>query len=401
LRDQPAPGWTIDIAELGLPAGSTFSVSHPWKPGPIIKTDTPRAYLIARSPDPLPRWWLTSIDRDSGGRLFKPVNLGENLTTPKCFINQPDVVCLSDEVNAPASTARVIDGESGTLIYTGPSDIRLYTWMPLVAEQSGDFLITTAKKRGLYGVGNHAETTWSLPGWGVPVVIGPNSALEGRGSEESGSTVMFSLRDGSLLHTEFPSDAHMSRTKSFDGGFAGGFRTPAGAEFVQLFDDNGKLISKKRLKGMLVDTNGRNVSGNLITVLESDRLSIYDSHANKLLEIPGDQQRRTVLIGSTLWVSQDSDHKQFRPYDVRTGKAGEPCAINLDYLYIGTDGHVAINAPVDPKSAVLAEAYDLKTCKKVWSITRPRGFTSRVIRLGDNLVRVSDDGTQVYSMVNR
>ena len=59
---------------------------------------------------------------------------------------------------------------------------------------------------------------------------------------------------------------------------------------------------------------------------------------------------------------------------------------------------MAVRAPVNPKSDLLADAWDLSTCERVWSIPR-NGPLGRVTRLGDTLVRLSDDGTELYSLV--
>ena len=72
---------------------------------------------------------------------------------------------------------------------------------------------------------------------------------------------------------------------------------------------------------------------------------------------------------------------------------------NLDYTYLGTDGAVAVRAPINPKSDMLAEAFDLTTCDMVWSIPRIPGSLGRVARIGNTLVRVSDDGNAIYSLV--
>jgi hypothetical protein len=49
----------------------------------------------------------------------------------------------------------------------------------------------------------------------------------------------------------------------------------------------------------------------------------------------------------------------------------------------------------------LAQAYDLTTCEVAWTIPRPRGSLGTVDRLGDTVVRLSDDGTELFSLVNR
>ena len=93
------------------------------------------------------------------------------------------------------------------------------------------------------------------------------------------------------------------------------------------------------------------------------------------------------------------DESHFQPYDLRTGDKGKSCAFDMINGYLGTDGSVFVRSPWNKKSDDLAQAYDLATCDKVWSIPRPVGSLARMTRIGDTLVRTSDDGTELMSLV--
>lgn len=388
MRANPVAGWTADIATLGLPPGSSITAGDDPQ-GPIIRTGSSRAYLIASSPGPTPQWWLTGVDAADGRRLFAPVALNMTTRAPSCFINGASVVCIADDYDR--ATAWVIDRQTGQLTYTGPTDVRLTSWEKRSARQAGDYLVAVTEKQGIYGVGPQAETTWFVPGAGVVAEHNSDVAFQGTGREDG--VTLFSLADGQVLDPQFPDKTELLNTAFFSGGFAQQFAEKPGHDFVQFFDTAGKLTINKRFDGKLGGT-----TGNLIGIADSDSYGIYTLQGDKLLELAGG---RIQLIGTTLWVSEKDKVTQstaFRPYDMRTGDKGEPCEFDLSTGYLGSDGTVAVRAPVNPKSDLLADAWDLSTCERVWSIPR-NGPLGRVTRLGDTLVRLSDDGTELYSLV--
>lgn len=398
MRVQPVAGWKVDVAALGLPPGSQITNGDPLvnTPGLIVSAGTTRTYLLANSPGPVPQWWLAGVDASDGRVLFPPVKMGATDTAPSCFPNGTSVVCIAE--NYDSATAWVVDGQSGTLTYAGPTEIHLITVGKLLATRTGGYLVATAKHHGVYGVGPRAETTWFVPGFGV-VAEDDNAQIAFQSvSGEGSAATTFSLKDGTVIAPEFPDNAELATWEFFDGGFAAQFypNGDPGLRFVQFFDAAGKLASEKRIEGQLIGT-----TANLTTIREPDAFSVYDPHGVRLFKLPGSESHGVRLIGTTLWVSESSNiyPHYYQRYDLRAGEKGKPCPINLDYSYLGTDGEVAVRAPINPKSDMLAEAFDLTTCEKVWSIGRTPGSLGRVARVGDTLVRVSDDGTEIYSLV--
>ncbi|GAA2415217.1 hypothetical protein A7G45_06990 [Mycolicibacterium llatzerense] len=400
LRSQPVPGWRTSISDLGLPADARINAGKDSWEYPTIKTTSHRTYLLASTPGPPEQWWLAGMDSTIGRPLFPAVPLGETRQIPRCFPNGTDVVCISDHVVEP-STAWVIDGNTGALTYTGPTDLRYANGAQPQAERTPNYLVAMDKGRGAYGVGAHAEKTWHVALIGDH--LGPMSddiAIGGTHDNPPNDTVMFSVKDGRQWTPQLPADAYMSNWNFFEGGFAGQFSTKADNEFVQLFNAEGKPLSDKRIQGHLTG-----VPGNLVTVVGRNAMSVHDLRGVKLLEIPGNAYRDTYLIGSTLWVNDSASDAPpaYRPYDMRSGATGAPCAFDF-FRTVGTDGKVIVRAPHDrtsPDWKLLAQAYDLTTCEVAWSIPRPPGSLGTVTRLGDTLVRLSDDGTELFSLVNR
>lgn len=388
MHTNPVAGWKADIATLGLPPASTITAGND-PSGPIIRTGSSRAYLTASSPGPTPQWWLTGVDAADGRRLFAPVALNMTTRAPSCFINGASVVCIAEDDDR--ATAWVIDRQTGQMTYTGPTDVRLTSWEKRSARQAGNYLVAVTEKQGIYGVGPQAETTWFVPGAGVVGSHNDDTAFQGTGREDSAT--MFSLKSGEVIQPQFPDGVGSRGATFFEGGFAEQFTEKPGHDFVQFFDAAGKLTVNKRFDGKLGGT-----TGNLIGIADSDSYGIYTLQGDKLLDLAGGHLQ---LIGTTLWVSEKDKVTQstaFRPYDMRTGDKGEPCEFDLSTGYLGSDGTVAVRAPVNPKSDLLADAWDLSTCERVWSIPR-NGPLGRVTRLGDTLVRLSDDGTELYSLV--
>jgi hypothetical protein len=394
IKVRPVPGWKADIGALGLPPASKITTDDtPWRPGPIIKTSDDRALLLARSPGTAaPQWWLTGVDVRDGRTLFRPVALNASAAAPACFVNGAAVVCIADDYHN--AIAWVIDGQSGQLTYTGPTNVHVVT-NKLRAAQFGNYLVAATKGEGLYGVGPHGDTTWFVPGAGVVSHHIGDVGFQGGGRE--GLVTMFSLRDGRVLTPEFPAGADMRSSGDFDGGFAAEFSEPHGESFIQFFDTVGRLTNKKRIDGQRVG----GTTGNVTAIVQSDGFGIYGPSGDKLLDVSGEPPAGMQLIGTTLWVGKtgDANAAGFQPYDLRTGDTGKPCAFELIDGYLGTDGSVFVRSPWNQKSDDLAQAYDLATCDKVWAIPRTVGSSGEVTRIGDTLVQLSDDGTELMSLV--
>jgi hypothetical protein len=207
---------------------------------------------------------------------------------------------------------------------------------------------------------------------------------------------MFSLQDGRILTPEFPEGAALRSSGDFDGGFAVEFSEHPGESFIQFFDTVGRLTNKERIDGRRVG----DTTGNLTAIVQEGSYGVYGPSGDKLLDVSGDPPEGMQLIGTTLWVGETSDANaaQFQPYDLRTGDKGKPCSFELIDGYLGTDGSVFVRSSWNKKSDDLAQAYDLATCDKVWSIPRTAGSSGEVTRIGDTLIQLSNDGTELMSL---
>jgi hypothetical protein len=358
----------------------------------VIAADDNRAYLLATSPGPTaPQWWVAGVDADNGQSLFRPVPLNATAAAPSCFVNGRSLVCLSDEQSA--ATAWVIDRQTGTLDYSGPTDVRLATG-ELKAIRAGNHLVAATSGEGVYGIGSKAETTWFQPGIGK---IGyHNGEVAVQASQDKKAVTMFSLEDGRTVQAEFPDGAQTKSMTFFEGGFAAQF-ADEGQSFTQFFDAAGKLAGDERVTGMYIG----GATGNLTAVVDADGVAIYGPTGEKLFQVAGEAPHGLQLMGTTLWIGEASNSagSRFRPFDMRTGDPGTPCDFDAVDGYLGNDGSSFVRAPTNPKSDELAKAYDLATCELNWTIPRSAGSLGSVSRIGDTLVRLSDDGTGLTSLV--
>ena len=401
LRTQPVPGWTTSVTALGLPPGTRITRGDDYDerqplalvPGPGNDT----VYLTASSPDPIaPQWWLVGVSvRDERG-LFRPVALNKSNPAPRCFVNGPAVVCVADDFEN--TTAWVIDGHTGEVGYSGPTTLRLKSGEQLLSPmQVGRYLLAGTDEQGVYGIGPKAEPTWFVAGSGR--VSGFTTDTTFLGAAKSGrGVVMISSRDGKTISPQLPDGAWLGAVEPFaDGGFAAEVFGVPGSPFVQFFYSAGRLVSDRRIEGQLGAT-----AGDLTSVLSGEHnFGIYGSHGDKLLGLSEGSPYGIQVIGTTLYVNErrSNEDSHWQTYDMRTGAKGKSVQLDFDHRYLGTDGHVALRAVVNPKADQLARAFDLETGAELWSIPTTAGSLGRLYLVDTTLIQVSDDGTQLFSLV--
>jgi hypothetical protein len=396
MRVHPVPGWKTTVADLGLPSGSTIGKGHQNSgiPGPLIETPDHSAVLLASGPGPTaPQWWLAGINVDDGHVPFRPVALSVTAVAPSCFANGPSVVCISDD--GQAATAWVIEAQTGHVTYSGPTELRLNA-SKLQPAQVGGYLVAAADGQGIYGVGPSTETTWFAPGIGKVFKQGGNVAVQGS-AKGSYTIELIAVEDGKVITPSLPDDTHMEDVNFFEDGFAAIVVVGNDPPAAQFFNDAEEPTSDSRVYGLLGGTGG-----NLTAVMEDRKhVGVYGPNGDKLLDLGGERPNGMQLIGTTLWVGETSDANaaHFQPYDLRTGDKGKPCGFNMINGYLGTDGSVFVRSSWNQKSDDLAQAYDLATCDKVWSMPRTVGSSGEVTRIGDTLVQLSNDGTELMSLV--
>ncbi|GBE64069.1 hypothetical protein MFM001_05310 [Mycobacterium sp. MFM001] len=414
MRVPPIPGWRTRITDLGLPAsapdvaGRSMIATNDdaFESNPFVGNLGKDAYFVASSPGaPDPQWWLVGINVRDGRSLFPAVRLSAEMRAPKCFLNGPtNVLCLRKDIKN--ITAWVVDARSGRVSYTGPTDLRT-TPPRLNVYQVGTYTVASTEGQGVYGVGPHAETTWFVPGNGhvdqryasprdTENLLLASQTTRGRGSD---GEVVFSLRDGAVIRPELTDNSEQQTTVIYPGGFAADIAVREKHERrVQFFNETGKRMSPKSIDGEL-NTHAPDLP--LVEMLHN-HWAVFTPDGVKLLEVSGEKPVEARLIGTTLFVAAagSAGGPGWQQYNLRTGATGKACDYHLGHAYyIGTDGAVAVASYGNPNVGRVVEAYDLATCDALWTLRSPIGSFHDVWRVDTTLVQLSDDGTELASLV--
>ncbi|BBZ15150.1 hypothetical protein [Mycobacterium branderi] len=184
----------------------------------------------------------------------------------------------------------------------------------------------------------------------------------------------------------------------YPGGFAAEIRIGQDLPRVQFFDDTGKRMSRKSIEGSL---NTAALDLPLVEALRNT-WAVYTPDGGKLLEVADGRPVETRLIGTTLYVGApaNEDGPAWHQYNLRTGVEGKGCDYHLDSAsYIGTDGSAAVAEYGNPNVGGVTEAFDLATCDTLWTVRSPIGSLHQLWRINTTLVQLSDDGTELVSLV--
>jgi hypothetical protein len=401
---RPVSGWRTSVTDLGVPGPtpgasgrSTIAASNEqFGPRTFVGYIDNRAYFLASSGVPNPQWWLVGIDVSDGHRLFAPVQLGSTTYPPQCFLNGPsNVLCLYDY--GPPATAWVIDGQSGAVSFTGLTDLRIGN-ATLAVQPVGIYVVATTQDEGVYGVGPKAETTWFVPGagnvTGSPVDDLATQTTSGRGSD---GKIVFSLAEGHVITPELAQGAQQQTTNIYQHGFVAEVGVGDELPNVEFFDLTGKRRSPQSIRGNL-----RTDAGGLPVIdLQNHDWAVFTVDGDKLLEVSGEKRHgSTRLIGTKLFVFEGDNYAfpLWGQYDLKTGAKGKTCDFAMD-RYLGSDGPVGVFAVNNPKVGLVAKGRDLTTCATLWELPSQVASLARVWRVNTTLIQVSDDGTELMSLV--
>ena len=409
MRVAPVTGWTSRVDDLGLPDGARIATdAQPFESSPFVGNVGDSAYFVAGSPVPTgTQWWLVGIDVRTGDRLFAPVRLDAGRAEPKCFLNGPDaVLCLRDSVadgHVRSGTAWVVDGRSGAVSFTGPTDLR--TQPPtLRVQQVGIHAVAETASQGVFGIGATAETTWFVPGDGsvdqkyaTTRDVAAVTVVSQSEDRASGGKVVFSVADGSVVQLDVASDAEAEAVVVYPGGFAAAVAVDRGPAEVQFFDDSGRRTGRDGVRGVI----GSGSADLPLVGLVGDGWAGYTPAGGELVRGQGDVPSESRLIGDVLFVRDHGDGmvRRWQRYDLRTGTQGSACDHDLGAGYLGTDGSVAVIEAGNPNVGLVTRGVDLASCVDLWTIRSPIGSFRDVWRVDTTLVELSDDASELASLV--
>lgn len=406
MRTLPAVGWRISAVDVGLPPDTAFvTAPNVGQSKPLVGYLDNKAYFLASRPQGH-GWWLVGIDVRSGQALFPPVSLAsDTVYRPDCYLNGPtSVLCL--RLDGTASVAWVIQATTGVVTFRGPTSLTQNPGNNGV-DQVGVYAIASKAGQGVSGVGDHAERTWFVGGHGdidqryrAQSDLGdPTIGTQGIGGPATVRKVVFSLADGKVLSPDLGSGRQTLDAVVYPGGFAmeGGPSGPlADSEEVLFYDTRGQQIGRAETTGTLATR-----SHDVPTIVTSGGAMVYTPSGAPVVRVSSDgAEPDTVLIGTRLMVNTGggSSFPEWTQYDLRTGKQGPTCEANFGN-YLGTDGTVAVLRILDPARGRVATAVDLATCQRLWTLQAGIDSQAQVWRINTTLVQLSDEGTELMSLV--
>ena len=396
LNRQLVPGWRTSAAALGLPPGVGV--------GNVFATKGSKAYF-ATDCDPNcadhPATWVYGLDTRTGARLFAPVSLvGVVQTQPACYLNGPSVafcVTTTDRATGEHRFVSVVDLDRGVVAFTGPTDLNTVAegpkpWVGAVGNYLGESqVVAHVINNGVYGIGQHAELTWFVPGDGQAFV--PYQGLIGGipplTTAVQGPTVadpvfrVFSALDGKDLTPTPPKGTALKRATVYNGGFAYQFEE-AGKSGVLFYDTAGRLMGRQYADHypILVENAA------LPIILDAPVLRVYTAAGKLLASIPADTAYSEAplfgVIGTKLyaWLGY-SRGEHWQQWDLLTGERGITCGFHLSGL-VGSDGHVVLAED----EAGMYVATDMSTCQTLWKTPTRDGLTRRI---NTGLIRATHD----------
>ena len=202
---------------------------------------------------------------------------------------------------------------------------------------------------------------------------------------------VFSLSDCKAVKPEVDDGAHLQSTEVYPVGFAADVYDYRKSLGVQFFDETGKRLGGRGVERSLTG------SPRLPIVTSAGQSSVYSPDCYKLMDIPDSATR---LVGTTVFVNENESDAfpMWRQYDLKTGTKGAACDFNMSN-YLRTNGSVIVFEVTNLKAGLVAKARDLATCDTLWTLPSQVDSLARVWRVNATLVQLSDDRTELSSLV--
>jgi hypothetical protein len=265
-----------------------------------------------------------------------------------------------------------------------------------VVQQVGIYAVATTTRQGVYGIGPHAETTWFVPGDGRVQAAGGESpiAVQDGADADDWNTTVFSASDGTVIKPAVDGNGKLHTTVVYQGGFAAVVEVDDKPVGVRFFDDTGRQLGGAE-GSLSADPPGLPV----VVPPSGSGSEVFSPTGGKLLDLPNSASG-SHLVGTTLFVNEGGTDSfpKWREYDLKTGSKGPVCDFAMP-AFVGSDGSVLVFDVTNRKAEVLARARDLATCEVVWSLPSAPGSLGRVWQINTTLVQLSDDGTELMSLV--
>jgi len=401
LRQKPVPGWRVKLDELIPNTNQRLQAQ-------MFGYLGDNAYFTVSGPGNHPRAWIVGLDVKHGTPLFPPVEILDYMGAD-CYVNGPHpLLCLNNRGSDDQIEAWVIDSHSGAVVSRGPTDLRVTTQDPslFTVDSVGDYAVALHYGVGWYGLGDHGERTWFVPGTGEGVVhtVGkqdfPGDPVSNLVADQDGPGLVFSAENGKIFdHVPGWVEPVMGGFVVMDG------QSPSAFHF---YDNNGNKKGEYRPKdgeSAEIAGNGQRAIVTLSKIGSNGAKQLIFTASGQLIAETKTHSLNIRFIGNDMYAAPDD--AAFKPnaiwskYNLTTGNSVSACAgLPVDAVnYVGSDGTVVVGwisgaTPSDP----VFVAVDTNTCTRQWELPDPQTHT-RLWAVGSTLIQSRFDTKEIVSLV--
>lgn len=411
LRQQPVPGWRIDLKSL-LPGIAEPQVEH------VGDVGTRGYFTVIPKGQPAGegRAWLLGVDVAQGVPAFAPVQI-DNPAQLKCFLNGPArVLCLNEFYATAPAQAWVIDTQAGTVLSHGPSTLNVAGFGAKAGTiaQVGNYAVAYEPANGWHGIGDQGQFTWTItavddtitaldPQPGMP----PNHI--GVAKIDKDRSAAFSAVDGKLLRKS------SGKLLPVVGGFVERDRENPTARYISasfaFFNEEGQRIGRYHNQDGYPDLlNPGNYRGStelpVLSLSFSKQVLVLDNRGTPMTVVHVDSQSSPEalrFVGGSVYLTESSgtagkNAAVSERFDLRTGNRVSSCTgLPVEDGFIGSDGTVVLGhpKPASDETEVPTVAVDSTTCTVLWQIAEPASMWA----VGSTLVQSLPRTAELVSLV--
>lgn len=408
LRQQPVPGWRIDLKAL-LGDVTRPRVEH-------VGDFGRRAYFTVAGTERTTGQrsaWLLGVDVVQDVPSFAPVRIVHPVKV-SCLLNgTARVLCLNRDYGDAPGEALVLDAQTGAVLSHAVSKLRVDAFGDEAkVVQAGSYAVTYEPGTGWHGIDDQAQFTWTVKGVEGDITVvkhqpGMPTSDIGVAKADDGQSVAFSAVDGTVLKKSG------SKLVPAVGGFVEEERKSGGrysSTTFAFFDDSGNRVGRYDNQAGGPDLFGPGLTSTQLPVLSlslSDQMLVLDNRGTPMTVVGIGSDRipnaitffgDSMFIAGSDWSAADLSTVVVDRFDLRSGKRVSSCT-DVPFEeegFVGSDGTVLVapQSDVDEDEAPTV-GFDLDTCSVLWKIAEPGPMWA----VGSTLVQALPRSNELISLV--
>ncbi|WP_133062627.1 hypothetical protein [Mycolicibacterium peregrinum] len=409
LRQQPVPGWRIDLRAL-LPGIGEPQVEHIGDVGTRgYFTVIPKGQSAGEG-----RAWLLGVDVAQGVPSFAPVQI-DNPAKLECFLNGATrVLCLNDFYGTAPTEAWVIDTQAGTVLSRSPSALKAdgFGDQAGAIAQVGLFAVAYEPGNGWHGIDDQGRFSWTVTAVDDTITAldpqpGMPASSIGVAKVDKDRSAAFSAVDGKLLRKSG------GTLLPVIGGFVEQERERKASRRIlasfAFFDDKGKRVGRYDKQDGYPDLLNPGYRGStelpVLSLSFIEQALVLDNRGTPMTIVHvGSESTPEALrfVGDSLYLTESSANQKptvSEKFNLRSGNRVSSCTgIPVADGFVGSDGTVvlgrqkttAVNDDEAPTIAV-----DSNTCTVLWQLTEPVSMWA----VSSTLVQALPGSAELVSLV--